>query len=510
MTQQAAGQSLLRLSGITKRFNEIAANDGVDFEIVPGEIHALVGENGAGKSTLVKMIYGLLQPDEGEIHWRGQAVAVANPKAARALGVGMVFQHFSLFEALTAAENIAMAMDGKVDLATLAEEAQALAEKFGLPLDANAMVGDLSVGERQRIEIIRCLLQKPALLILDEPTSVLTPQEADRMFETLAQLKQEGTSVLYISHRLDEVRRLCDRATILRGGKVVTQCVPAEESVESLAAMMVGEQVHTAQREGSAIKGERRMQIRNLNYKPLNPFGVSLKNITLDLHAGVVVGIAGVAGNGQSELFECMSGEVLVEPKAILLGDTPVGQLGINARRKLGSAFCPEERNGHAAVGELSLSQNLYLSRQSTDSVLSGAAGVIDLSALSRVTQSVIQEMDVRKTAEDPPAASLSGGNLQKFLMGRELSRNPQLLIINQPTWGVDAMAAAHIRKAIMALAKSGSAVLVISQDLDELFEISDYLAVLHDGHLSNVMPTEQCTFSTIGVLMGGASEDVA
>ena len=503
---------LLDVRGLTKIFGQLKACDAIDLSIAPGEIHALLGENGAGKSTLVKMLFGSLEPAAGEIRWKGTPVNITSPGHARKLGIGMVFQHFSLFEALTAAENIMLSLDDKTSIVEIAARAHDLSKAYGLPLDPYAHVGDLSVGERQRIEIIRCLLQEPELIILDEPTSVLTPQEADKLFETLERLRGEGKSILYISHRLEEVKRLCDRATVLRHGKVVGHCDPRKETASSLARMMVGSEVVAAHRpDGIAKTGEELLGINGLSRKPAGPFSVALKNIWLSVKAGEVVGVAGVAGNGQGEFFEAVSGEVMQDGADIItIRGKPVGKVGITERRLIGAAFVPEERLGHGAAPRMSLSENLLLSRFRTDAkAFLSSLGLIRSTVISDASKRIVAQMDVRKSAEDPEASSLSGGNLQKFIIGRELDRKPSVMVVNQPTWGVDAGAAARIRQALIDLARSGSAVLVISQDLDELFEVSDSIAVMHDGHLSAPIPVADATLERIGLLMGGADMPV-
>lgn len=503
---------LLEARKLTKIFGTLKACDEINLAIGTGEIHSLLGENGAGKSTLVKMLFGALQPSSGEIAWKGQSVAVTNPAMGRSLGIGMVFQHFSLFEALTAAENIALSLHEKTPLDTIASRAREIGQTYGLPVDPEALVGDLSVGERQRIEIIRCLLQDPDLIILDEPTSVLTPQEADLLFVTLERLRSEGKSILYISHRLEEVRRLCDRATVLRHGKVVGQCDPRSETAASLARMMVGSDIHVIDRhaaETSASAQPALIEVNGLSQKPRGPFSVSLHDIHLAVRSGEILGIAGVAGNGQGELFEAISGEVLQErPEIIRIRGSDAGRIGISARRKLGAAFVPEERLGHGAVPDMSLTNNLLLSRHSTDRkvfLTGGALKLVAGSSLVLAAKRIVTQMDVRKSAENPDASALSGGNLQKFLIGRELDRNPSVMIVNQPTWGVDAGAAAHIRQALVDLARGGSAVIVISQDLDELFEISDRIAAMVHGRLSESVPIEAMNRERVGLMMGGA-----
>jgi simple sugar transport system ATP-binding protein len=424
----------------------------------------------------------------------------------------MVFQHFSLFEALTAAENIALSLDDDTPIATIAAKAKALSYSYGLPLDPYSLVGDLSVGERQRIEIIRCLLQTPDLIILDEPTSVLTPQEADKLFETLERLRSEGKSILYISHRLEEVKRMCDGATVLRHGKVVGHCDPRQETAASLARMMVGNEVAAVVRPPVDQKEEHAplIEIRDLDRPAATPFSIPLRGINLSVLAGEVIGIAGVAGNGQGELFEAISGEVRQdEAAAIRFRGTDAGKMGISARRQLGAAFVPEERLGHGAAPRMKLSENLLLSRHATDrKSFLGALGTIRNSAIAAAAKRIVEKMDVRKSGEDPEAAALSGGNLQKFIIGRELDRQPAVMVVNQPTWGVDAGAAARIRQSLIELARAGSAVLVISQDLDELFEISDFIAVMHNGELSKPLPIAEATYEKIGLLMGGATPE--
>ncbi len=503
-------RDLLEAIDISKVFGSLKANDGINLRVAQGEIHALLGENGAGKSTLVKMIYGSLRPTSGIFKWLGQEVDIPNPNAARKLGIGMVFQHFSLFDSLTVAENISLAMPGAFDLDALSQKIARVSKEYGLPLHPSATVADLSVGERQRIEIVRCLLQEPRLLILDEPTAVLTPQEADQLFITLKRLAAEGCSVLYISHRLEEVKRLCDAATILRHGKVVGTFDPAKETAASLARLMVGGNVHTVRAAKAPINGPTRFAMHDADLAADGPFSVALKNINLDVRGGEVVAIAGVAGNGQSELFDAMSGErPLTRRDAVLIDGVAVGALGVIARRKMGAAFVPEERLGHGAVPNLPLSENVILTRHSDDVSLA-THGFLDRHEAATVCARVIKNFDVRKGKADPEAYALSGGNLQKFLVGRELDRKPKVLVVNQPTWGVDAGAAATVRQALVDLARSGSAVVVISQDLDEIFEMADRIAVISRGELSEAYPAHEMTAEKIGLLMAGAHEQPA
>ena len=498
----------LDLAKITKRFPGCLANDAVDLAVMPGEIHALLGENGAGKSTLVKIIYGVLEADGGMIAWEGREVTIKDPNAARNLGIGMVFQHFSLFEALTVLENIALGMPGERDMAALAARVEDVSKTYGLPLDPARYVHDLSVGERQRIEIVRCLLQNPKLLIMDEPTSVLTPQEVEKLFDTLRRLASEGCSILYISHKLDEIRALCHRATVLRQGRVVAACDPTKETAASLASMMIGTDLKRPRPRAERQAGDTRLKVEGLSLISPEPFGIDLDAVNLDVRAGEIVGVAGVAGNGQIELLEALSGEVLVDdPGAITIDGKPVGRAGPQARRALGLGFVPEERLGHGAVPEMPLTENALLSAFGQMKLLA-AAGVIREGKTRHFAENVVERFDVRTAGVDAEARSLSGGNLQKFIIGREIEQRPSILIAAQPTWGVDAGAASAIHQALFDLADQGAAVLVVSQDLDELFAICDRLAVLNMGRLSAIYPIAEVSTEQIGLLMGGLHED--
>jgi simple sugar transport system ATP-binding protein len=505
------GSPLLEVRALTKVFGNLTANDHLDLVVGAGEIHALLGENGAGKSTLVKMLYGSLQPTSGEILWQGNPIVVDSPSTARRMGIGMVFQHFSLFESLTVADNIVLSLGPEYSIEKISADAERLSKEYGLPLKADSIIGDLSVGERQRVEIVRCLLQDPKLIILDEPTSVLTPQEADNLFVTLKRLRDEGRSILYISHRLEEVKAMCDRATVLRHGKLISECDPRKETAASLASMMVGAEVANIKRNSAKADntGEALLEINGASLPRATPFSIALKDLDFKVRAGEIVGIAGVAGNGQSELFQLLSGEEACDDKAVQLRGAPVGRRGINDRRMMGAAFVPEERLGHGAVPGLSLSDNMLLARHASDKVAFQRLGIVGLvcdNLVRKATKRVCEAMDVRKSSENPIAAALSGGNLQKYIMGRELDRQPSVIVVNQPTWGVDAGAAQRIRQALVDLAKSGSAVLVISQDLDEIFEISDRILVMHDGRLEEAGEAGKVSREEIGLLMGGSN----
>src|SRR3984957_9502824 len=456
-------EPLLRAISITKRYGSFLANDGIDLDLFPAEIHALLGENGAGKSTLVKVMYGLIQPSEGELQWMADKVVLAGPSEARSLGIGMVFQHFSLFENLTVAENVALGLAPTESFASISERLEETARVYGLPLEPKREVWRLSVGERQRIEIVRALMQNPKLLILDEPTAVLTPQEADQLFVVLSRLKSEGRAILYISHKLDEVKRLCDTATILRGGKKVATCNPKQESAASLARMMVGADIGEVKAASGRTPTVPRLVIHRLSLEPDDPHGTHLQSISLEVRGGEIVGIAGVAGNGQDELFSALSGERLASGEgAVVIDGMAAGLLGVTERRRIGAAFVPEERLGHGTAPRMKLSENALLTGHAASGMVK--RGFVNKPATLAAVDRTTKTFNVRKPNRGPQASTLSGGNLQKFIVGREILREPGVLVVSQPTWGVDAGAAATIRQALIDLAARRAAVLVISQ----------------------------------------------
>ena len=493
----------LALRGIGKVYPGVVANADIDLTVAPGEIHAVLGENGAGKSTLMKIIYGVTRPSSGTMAWEGREVVVHNPAEARALGIGMVFQHFMLFETLTVVENVALAMPGKPPLAPLADRIREVSDRYGLPVDPRRHVHALSVGERQRVEIIRCLLQDPRLLIMDEPTSVLTPQAVRTLFKTLRKLSDEGCSILYISHKLDEIRELCHSATVLRAGRVTGHCTPAEETPESMASLMIGKALPVCEHGQAARGGELRLRIAGLSHASPDPFGVDLKDLHLDVHAGEIVGIAGVSGNGQQELLRALSGEEpLAERHPVQICGVEAGRLSPARRRRLGMTFVPEERLGRGAVPSLSLADNAILTAARTQGLV--RHGLIDFKRAQAFAAACIEAFNVKCGGPGAAAKSLSGGNLQKFIMGREILQQPLLLVCAQPTWGVDVGAAAFIRQRLIDLRNQGCAVLVISEELDELFEISDRIAVIAKGRLSPLRPIAEANVEEIGVWMSG------
>ena len=489
----------LRLRGIGKRYGDLRANQSIDLDVNPGEIHAVLGENGAGKSTLMKIIYGVTQPDEGTIEWEGRAVTIGSPAEARGIGIGMVFQHFALFETLTVAENIALALDQKISPAALGARIHEVSHRYGLPIDPERLTHGMSVGERQRVEIVRCLLQSPQLLIMDEPTSVLTPQAVRSLFETLRRLSGEGLSILYISHKLDEIRELCQVATVLRSGRVTGTATPAMETNESLARLMVGGELKECTLT-PAEPAEVRLQLDSLSLTTEDPFGTPLRDISLQVRSGEIVGIAGVSGNGQRELLAAISGETRIgDSNAIRVEGLGVGRLGPAARRARGLRFVPEERLGRATVPSLSLADNCLLTGETAGLL---RHGIVRRQAARAFARDTIRACGVRCDDELSPAQSLSGGNLQKFIVGREIRLQPRVLLVAQPTWGVDLNAALGLRQSLIDLRNAGCAILVISEDLDELYSICDRLAVIAQGTLTAALPTAQLAAETVGLWM--------
>lgn len=500
------GNPLVEMQSISKAYPGCLANDSVDIKIHSGQVHALLGENGAGKSTLVKILYGLLAQDSGSINWQGKSVDIASPAIARELGIAMVFQHFSLFESLSVLENIALGMDADANSA-LKEKIIDVSGRYGLPLDPDRSVYLLSVGERQRIEIVRCLLQEPKLLIMDEPTSVLTPLEVSELFETLSRLADEGMAILYISHKLEEIRQLCHEATILRGGRKVATADPREESAQGLAALMMGSDIPAAKSRKHSEPGATLLELSHLDLLAKDQNGIALQAISLSVRAGEIVGIAGVAGNGQDELMQVIAGEILLErDDALLLHDKKTGHDGAGERRRRGLCCVPEERLGHAAVPSLSLVENVFLTAHHRKALR--PAGMVSYRRSRKFAEEIIQQFNVQCNGPTALAASLSGGNLQKFIVGREILQDPDVLVVSQPTWGVDAGAASAIHEALRALAAEGAAVLLISQDLDELMQITDRIGALCAGRLSDLYRTSDITVQQVGLLMGGEAVD--
>ena len=498
----------LELQGIRKAFPAVVANDGIDLAVAPGSIHALLGENGAGKSTLMKIVYGVIRADAGRILWEGAPVDIASPSDARALGIGMVFQHFSLFPALSVAENIALALPAARDLGVLSSRTREVSRRYGIPIDPARTVHSLSVGERQRVEVVRNLLQEPRLLIMDEPTSVLTPLAVRELFRMLRQLADEGRSILYISHKLDEVRALCDTATILREGRVVGRVDPRRESTRTLAERMIGAAPPALRRTPLDRRPRERLGVDWRALSPGDADGVGLRDLRFEVGGGEILGIAGIAGNGQSALLAALAGETrAATADAVRIDGEPVGHLGVRARRRRGLVHVPEERLGRAAVPGMSLARNALLTACHRGLV---RRGWLRPGAISAFARRCIDTYDVRCGGEHADARTLSGGNLQKFVVGRELLQSPSVALVAQPTWGLDVRAAAAIRSALLEMRSEGVAILLVSEDLDELFELSDRIAVIAAGRLSPARRIDEAGVEEIGRWMGGELPDLS
>jgi ABC-type uncharacterized transport system ATPase subunit len=493
----------LELRGITKQYPSVRANDGVSLKVEPGQIHAVLGENGAGKSTLMKIIFGSVKPDAGEVYFNGERVNVKSPNEARALGISMVFQHFSLFDTLTAAENVWLGLDKSMSLEAVTQRIIEVSGEYGLEVDPARHVHSLSVGERQRVEIVRALLTKPQLLILDEPTSVLIPQAVEKLFMTLRQLAANGCAILYISHKLDEIRALCHHCTVMRGGKVTGEVDPRTETNAGLSRLMIGAEPPELHHAPPTL-GEVALSVNKLNVPRNDPFGTDLRDVHFNLCAGEILGIAGVSGNGQQALMSVLSGEdPRAAPGSVTLFGKDISRASPMRRRKLGLNSVPEERLGRGAVPTMSLALNTLLTRK--DAV--GPGGWLRMAGVIDMTSELIEKFKVKAGGPHALAKSLSGGNLQKFIVGREIDAEPKVLLVSQPTWGVDVGAAAQIRGELLALRDAGCAVLVVSEELDELFEVCDRLMVMAQGRLSPSLPTAEATVEKLGSWMSGLWE---
>jgi len=493
----------LELINITKHYPGCIANQGICLSVEAGEIHAILGENGAGKSTLMKIIYGVVKPDAGQMLWQDHEISVKGPAHARQLGIGMVFQHFSLFESLTVAENIALSLpkQGCSSLSELSRRIIQVSRQYGMELDPERKVYSLSIGEQQRVEIVRCLLQDIQLLILDEPTSVLTPLEVDSLFATLRLLADRGCSILFISHKLSEVQSLCDQATVLRGGKITGTCLPSQTSIEQMARLMVDEDTAISKSYPRAEGQASVLVLNQLSYQPEEPFAMPLKNISLDLRAGEILGIAGVAGNGQGELLKLLTGEYLGAAGEIEYMGEAIGKLPPGERRRRGIAVVPEERLGRGAVPNMSLAMNDLLTGYTCDL---SRFGWLNWKTIVAHTAAILAKYRVKSDGPLAQAKSLSGGNLQKFIIGREISQQPDLLICSHPTWGVDIGAANLIRDELISLRDAGKAILVISEDIDELYQICDRLCAICHGSLSPIRNTDSVSINQLGQWMAG------
>ena len=474
------GAPLIVLEGITKRFPGVVANDRVDLTLHEGEVHALIGENGAGKSTLMRVLYGLYPEDDGRILVRGKPEKITSPRHALELGIGMVHQHFMLVDRFTVVENIVLGSEGGmlVDLDDARRRIRELGDNYGFKIDPDAMVEDLSVGQEQRVEILKALYREVDMLILDEPTAVLTPAEANELFVNLRRLKADGKTIVFISHKLDEVLQVADRITVLRRGKVVGETRPSETTKENLAEMMVGRPVLFRLERPEVQRGDATLRLENVSV------GAGLQEVSLEVHAGEIVGIAGVEGNGQVQLAECIVGLRDIDSGRVVMNGQDITALDASHMDELGIAYIPEDRHGRGLVLSMTLWENTLLGRQG-DTAYVNRWGLLSIAKIKEVAADLIRKFDVRARNIGVEAETLSGGNQQKLILAREIEEDPALLVAHQPTRGLDVGAIEFVWKQILEQKAAGRAVLLISAELDEIFALSDRILTLYEGRIT-------------------------
>ncbi len=495
----------MQMCGITIRFPGVLANDHVDFDAKAGEIHALLGENGAGKSTLMKILYGMYRPNEGEILLDGQPVTFHSPADALAHHIGMIHQHFMLVPTLTVAENIALGLKAgglRVDLGSVRERLAKLAQVYGLKVRPDAYIWQLSVGEQQRVEIIKALYHGGALVILDEPTAVLTPQEVSELFVTLKEMRAQGHALIFISHKLHEVQELSDRVTVMRDGRVIETAPNVDLDRRKLARMMVGRDVVFQPERPPVQVGEIKLAVRDLRAKDDQGLPC-LEGVSLDVRAGEIVGLAGVSGNGQRELAEAIAGLRKTTDGEIRINGKTLTNASVATRLKAGLAYVPEERNRDGIIGSFSVAENAIL--QNNSSYTRG--GLFNFGAINHHAESLIRSFNIKTPNVQTPVKNLSGGNVQKLILARELARKPAVLIAAQPTRGVDISATEYIQHVLLEQRSAGVAILLISEDLDEILALSDRIAVIYEGKIVGILDRENADVETLGLMMAGAAQ---
>ncbi len=498
----------MRMTGIVKRFPGVLANDHVDFDVKAGEIHALLGENGAGKSTLMRQLYGLYKPDEGKIFINGIEKSFNSPQDAIDAGIGMIHQHFMLVPSLTVVENVALGLKSSrgplLDLDRVEKRVKSLCQQYGLKIDPRAYVWQLAVGEQQRVEIIKALYRGAALLILDEPTAVLTPQEVDELFKTFEQMARDGHALIFISHKLHEVLAISHRITVLRDGRVVGTRPTQGATKTELAQMMVGRPVILQYERPPAERGEPRLVIDNLIVRG-DRGEDALRGVSLTVHAGEILGLAGVSGNGQRELAEALAGLRPVRQGKILLNGRDVTHANPAARIEAGQSYIPEERMREGAIKEFTVADNFILEDHAKPPYSRRA--FLDFRSIRRESSRLIEEYNVKTPSLDTPVKNLSGGNIQKMILARELSRRPAVLIASQPTRGVDIGATEYIHQRLLEQRNAGTATLLISEDLDEIRALSDRIAVIYEGKIVGIVGRNEATVEQLGLMMAGVAE---
>ena len=499
----------LELRHVTKRFPGVLANDRVDFDVKTGEVHALLGENGAGKSTLMKILYGLYHPDEGEILLNGKPVTIDSPTDSINLGIGMIHQHFMLVESLTVAENVALGLPSSrgllTDLDRVSKRIVELADIYGLKIDPDAYIWQLSVGQQQRVEIIKALYRGAALLILDEPTAVLTPQEVDELFIIMKQMVKDGHALIFISHKLHEVIEISHRVSVLRDGRKMGTKLTSETTKQDLANWMVGREVGFAPDRGVLERCEIRLKLENVSCGS-DRGTPGLRNVSLDVYSGEVLGIAGVSGNGQRELAEAVTGlRKVTGGKVILEGEDVTNLLPTELTERMLS-YIPEERMRDGMIKNFSVAENMILREHHKQPY--SRFGFLNLGEISRNSEKLISQFQVKTPSQETLAKNLSGGNIQKVVIARELSRQPRAIIAAQPTRGLDIGATEYVRQQLIEQRKEGTAILLISEDLDEIFALSDRIAVLYEGQIMDIVPRDEATPEKLGLLMAGVKEE--
>jgi ABC-type uncharacterized transport system ATPase subunit len=499
-------RALVAMQGIVKRFPGVLANDQIDFSVEPGQIHALLGENGAGKTTLMNVLYGLYQPEAGDILFRDQPVQLASPRDAIQLGIGMVHQHFMLIPPLTVAENVILGLKHStnpiLDLEDAHEKISALSKRYGMLVNPKDEVWQLSVGEQQRVEIIKALYRGAEVLILDEPTSVLIPQEVGELFQVLRRMVDEGKAIIFISHKLDEVMQVSHKVTVLRDGRVVATLDTGNTSESELARLMVGREVLFRIEKEEPKLGDVVLKVSDLD--ALGDKGLpALKGVSFEIHAGECVGFAGVSGNGQRELAEVISGLRPASAGSVQIGDTDMTNRSPAEIIQAGLGYIPEERHRVGSIGDFTVAENAILETHRSHFT---QGLFLDQLAIRKHVNDLISNYDVKTPSAETPARNLSGGNLQKLILGRELSRHPELLLAAQPTRGLDVGATEYIRQELMRARDQGTAILLISEDLDEVLSLSDRILVMYEGQIVGELSSEKADIETLGLMMGGAT----
>lgn len=502
-----ANETVIQMIDVTKRFGDFVANDKVNLELKKGEIHALLGENGAGKSTLMNILSGLLEPSEGEVHVKGKLENIDSPSKAANLGIGMVHQHFMLVDAFTVTENIILGNEVtkgiNLDLKTAKKKILELSERYGLSVEPDALIRDISVGQQQRVEILKTLYRGADILIFDEPTAVLTPAEISELMQIMKNLIKEGKSIILITHKLDEIRAVADRITVIRRGKSIDTVELGDKTNQELAELMVGRSVSFITEKAPAQPKDIVLEIKDLNIKESRG-SLKVKGLSLDIRAGEIVGVAGIDGNGQTELVKAITGLTKVDSGSIKLHNKDITNQHPRKITEQSVGHVPEDRHRDGLVLEMTVAENIAL--QTYYKPPMSKYGFLDYNQINSHARKLMEEFDVRGAGEWVSAASLSGGNQQKAIIAREIDRNPDLLIVSQPTRGLDVGAIEYIHKRLIQARDEGKAVLVISFELDEILNVSDRIAVIHDGQIQGIVRPETTTKQELGILMVGGN----